>query len=86
MDISVLKSFLKDELEFTTDEFVVLLCANDDVTCIPQPMNLPKWLNRTDADTEDDEEKHLTIVRRKKFRPALEVCWLELLLPSQIYD
>ena len=40
-------------------------------------LTLPDWLNRSDADPNNDKEKHLVINTRKKYsNPILEVCGL----------
>ena len=67
------------KLVFTTQSLVLPLCSTDDIGCVPQDMDITDWLNRSDADPNNDKEKHLVINKRKKFRtPILEVCGLLL--------
>ena len=46
------------KLVFTTQSLVLPLCSTDDIGCIPQDMDVTDWLNRSDADPNNDKEKH----------------------------
>ena len=84
MDIPTFDLLLQDELVFTTQSLVLPLCSTDDIGCVPQDMDVTDWLNRSDADPNNDKEKHLVINKRRKFRtPILEVC--ELLINVIFY-
>ena len=77
MDTSKFDLLLQDEFVFTTKSLVLPLCSTDKIGCVPQDIDITDWLNRSDADPNNDKEKYLVINMRKKYRTSiLEVCGL----------